>query len=260
MNPTSHRSTRVARLQFALAFCSALFAPVAQAGARREAPPAFADSAHVSNGCHLSSITFLAKFLGQFPGERGEPLVIQMINSDGVRRPHTVAVLTWQGQTWCRDEYFGVFVVDCSVAAQSDKARLVAKVQTALERHAAELIRTAGMSLRPAPPAKMSAEQRAAEVTTMATIIPFPTTIYWVRSGSREVPLAFFRPNAREIAVYDPQHGTCLAKCPSRDDAKIVALAAAQLGYHVDAVRPDLPAVRATLLAATELPSAGLAQ
>lgn len=213
-------------------------------------PPAYPDTAHVCNGCHLSTIGFIARYLAHFPGERGQPLVISMMNADGVRRSHTIALISWQGQTWCRDEYYGVFPLGCRYEAQPNLRHLTSKAQFLLERRAQALVRETGFPLRPAPPDEMASDQRLGQVAVAARIIPFPTTIYWVRSGRQELPMVFFRPSSGTIAVYEPLHGTCLAQCAIPSDAKVVSLVAEKLGYHADSVRRDGMATGATLVAA----------
>lgn len=264
--PTTRRATRGTRLgslAFALLLAATLAAPGAlaaefrpDASATGGEPPAYPDRAHVTNGCHISTIAYLDRFLAEYPGEQGEPLVITLLNADGIKRPHTIALISWQGQWWCRDESFGAVALGCAVEAWPTGRRLSAKAETVLDKHAKMLVRTGMATPRPAPPADMAPEQRIGEVAAAARMIPFPTTIFWVRSGRHELPVAFFRPNARQIAVYDPLHGTVLAGCASRDDAGIVSLVASRLGYHVDSVRAELSGLRGTLLASADLPHA----
>jgi hypothetical protein len=213
-------------------------------------PPAYPDTAHVCNGCHLSTIGYLSRYLTNFPQEHGQPLVISMMNADGLRRSHTVALISWQGEAWCRDEYYGAFRLGCRFEAEPNLRRITSKAQFLLEKRAQALVRQTGFPLRPAPPDEMAADQRLGQVTVAARIIPFPTTLYWVRSGRQEVPVVFFRPSSTWIAVYEPLHGTCLAQCSIASDAKVVSLAAEKLGYHPDAVRRDTLAGGGTLVAA----------
>lgn len=220
-------------------------------------PPSYPDRAHVSNGCHLSTITYLARLKEQYPAESGEPLVIQVVNYDGSVTSHTIALLTWEGQMWCRDEYFGVFRLGCKVDARPSHDRLVAKAETMLKQHEQKMMREGGVTPCPVPPSKMSAEQRTMEVRAMTQFIPFSTTVYWVHSGKCEVPLAFFRPAPGQVAVYDPQHGTCLGECSVKDDAKIVAAVAAKLGYQAAGLRADATNTRGTLVASNEVHMGG---
>ena len=105
---------RLLRLASLTLVAAALAAPVARATARisnpsaaLSRPPAYPDTAHVLNGCHLSTLRFLNRYLAEFPAERGETLVVSMRNADGSVQPHTIGLISWQGQAWCRDEYTG---------------------------------------------------------------------------------------------------------------------------------------------------------
>jgi hypothetical protein len=226
----------VSRAAFALAIL--VVTALAARADVNAAPPAYPDKVHVSNGCHVSTLTYLTKFAAQFPAEKGEPLIIRMLNADGVRRLHTISLITWRGQLWCRDEYFGVFPLDCPVAARPDPEGLVRLAREALEGQAQLLIRTAGVTLRPAPPAKMSPAQRSAETAVVAGLVPLAIT-YQVRSGNREFPLVFFHPARGQVAVYDPQHGTCVGECMVSNDDQFVSAVATKLGYRVDTVCVD---------------------
>ena len=215
----------------------------------QQAPPSFPDQAHVCNGCHLSTMRYLAHFLAQYPDERGEPLVINMRNADRTMRMHTMALVSWRGQAWCRDEYFGVFALGIAFGSEADSDRLAARVERLYHSHSQDVIRSAGMPRRPDSPDEMSSDDRLQQVTLATQIIPYHSTIYWLKSGREEFPVAFFRPSARQIGVYDPINGTSLAECSIRDDAKVVSLVAGRLGYRPDHVRRDLNLSRGALLA-----------
>ncbi|HUL54073.1 MAG TPA: hypothetical protein VLT83_11755 [Opitutaceae bacterium] len=249
MQPPKCPLTRPGSLVVALVLAATLAAAGAQttghdhgASTAPQVPPAYPDSDHVANGCHISTITFLARFSADFPVERGEPLVVTARSADGVRRPHTIALISWQGEWWCRDECFGVFTLGWRVEARPDLQQITRRAETILEKHVRTVLRTTVVDPRPAPPPKvMSSEQKARDVELVARMVPFPATIFWVRSGSDELPMVFFRPTDCQIAVYEPLHGTSLAECSSRDDAKIVAAVASRLGYHVDGVQVAPP-------------------
>ena len=217
-------------------------------------PPSYPDAAHVPNGCHLSAIRYLSRYLSDFPGERGEPLVINMVNADRSRKMHTMALISWHGQAWCRDEYFGAFALGCPLVARPNLARLSARAEACYQEHARMLIHMAGMTQRREASEDLSSEDRFHEVTQAAWIIPFPTTIFWVRSGREEFPVAFFRPGGRQVAVYDPMNGTSVAKCSILDDAKVVSLVAARLGYRSDGVRREAFGSGGTFLVAANDP------
>jgi hypothetical protein len=223
---------------------AALVLASAGADAGVSAPPAYPDSQHIPNGCHLSTLAFLNRFVAAFPGEKGEPVVIAMSNEAGVHWKHTVAVLSWHGQAWVRDEYFGTFVLGCDYDQKPAGARLGSMAEAALHRQARLAGPDAIKALTP-PPESLTNSERINDVTIAASKVPFPATVFWVRTGKHEVPVAFFRPSATQIAVYEPLHGTCLAECSVRDDARIVALVAAKLGLRPDSVRADLPAATA---------------
>jgi hypothetical protein len=242
-----------------------LATPVARASSRIadpastfSAPPAYPDAAHVRNGCHLSSIRFLNRFLAEYPAEHGQTLVVTMRNADGSTQAHTIALISWQGQAWCRDEYYGVFSLGCAAETNPNLERLSARAERKLEKHAQLMVSTGQAGARSEPPAHLSAEQNLRDVTVAAKLIPYATTIFWVRCGNQERPMAFFRPTGKCIAVYDPEHGTSTAGCACTDDAKIVLLVASRLGYRAQSVRAELPVPQASLLASADTAPAGV--
>lgn len=218
------------------------------------APPSYADTVHVCNGCHLSTIRYLARFQSNFPGEHGEPLVINMMNADRTRRMHTMALISWRGLAWCRDEFFGVFALGCRYDARQNPGALVALAERSYSRQAQKVIRDSGMPSRPGPAEDLTPEQRLQDVSLATQIIPYPSAIYWVKVGHKEIPLALFRPANRQIAVYDPLNGTSLAECSIADDAKVVSAVAARLGYSSGGVRRDPNILGATVLTAANSP------
>ena len=252
-----NRALRLASLALVLTTVSA---PVARATTRvtkpvsaRSTPPAYPDTAHVLNGCLLSSIRFLNQYLAEFPGERGRTLVVNMRNADGSTHAHTIALVSWQGQAWCRDEYYGVFSLDCAADSQPNLDRLSSRAQRKLEQHAQLMVRTGQAAARTEPPSSLSAEQNLRDVTTAVKLIPYAAKIFWVRSGNRELPMAFFRPDGKSIAVYDPAHGTSTAVCACPNDAQIVQLVATRLGYRAESVRAELTLPQPAQLASGDL-------
>lgn len=250
--PTHTRAPRLLKagtLALVLMATSILASRAPAAAVAPLAPPSYPDASHVPNGCHLSTISFLAKFRSDFPGERGEPLVIEMLNPDGLRRSHTIALVSWKGMAWGRDEYFGVFALGRPYGAATDPATLAKAAEETYQRHAARLVRRDGMPQRPGDPADLTPAEQLREVTKAARIIPVPTTLYWAREGNHTVPLVFFRPQNGQVAVYELSHGTCVAACSVRDDAKVVSLVAARLGYQFGGALSNLSAPRNSLLA-----------
>jgi hypothetical protein len=223
-------------------------------------PPHYPDRTHVFNGCRLSALAYLAKFTAEFPSEHGQPLVLSMRNADGQVRPHTLAVITWQGEWWCRDEYFGVFPLKCAADGASNPEQLTAIAERMYERHAQDVLRQPNAQLPPTVPAQLSPAQRLRDVQNATALIPVPHMIYWIRDGRREVPVMFFRPSAGEIAVYDPSFGTGTARCANTDDAKIVAVVAQRLGYRADSVRAEPAPLTGALVASSAFTSNSFSQ
>ncbi len=95
----------------------------------------------------------------------------------------------------------------------------------------------------------MSPAERSRAVAVVARMVPGRASVFWVKCGRRELPVVFFRPSDREIADYEPLHGTAVAECACPDNTKVVAAVAIRLGYHVDAVRAGSTGSRGTLLA-----------
>lgn len=239
---------------------TAAFAPAAASAAPahpadRPLPPHFPDAVHVANGCHLSTLAFLARYTTEFPDERGKAVVVAMRNADGATRPHTLAVIGFRGDLWCRDEFFGVFPLDLRTAAEPELRRLVARIEPLLEKYARlHLARPA--SLRPvAAPRHLPAAEALALVRTAATILPLPARLFWIRTDRTEMPALMFRPSPTEIAVYLPAHGTCVAECNITNDARVVEIVADRLGYRDALIRADaaLPGARLAIVSPAAL-------
>lgn len=235
------------RLSRSLAALAAFAAAALAFAANTDAPPAFTDAEHVYNGCHLSAVAYLARFSAEFPTERGEPAVLVMANADGVRRPHTVALVTWNGEWFGRDEYFGTFRLGFKVDANPSAERLEARAASVLARLSARKNRTAGYRRPPMVRGELSPSELVREVATAARILPFPSSTFWLKDGAREYPVVLFRPSADTVAVYDPHRGTAVAECASRDDAGVVGLVAARLGYSGGVVRAEAPVAAAVV-------------
>lgn len=200
------------------------------AGATRPdpAPPHLPDRDHVANGCHLSTLAYLARFSAAYPRETAEPLVITVRGQYG-RRHHTVALVSWHGRWWFRDEFFGVFPSHQRVTEPSDRAALGCTAARQLERQAGE------SSTRHRTPRCASAQGREA-VTLAERVLPVPSRQFRLHTKSGEIAGLVFRPQPHQVAVYIPRHGTCLAECAIDNDADAVAAFALRLGYKVSAV------------------------
>jgi hypothetical protein len=198
-------------------------------------PPVFPDTAHVANGCYVSAIVYLAKFSAAFPAERGEPAAFVLPNAGGGTKPHTLALISWKGEWWARDEYFGVVPLGCSSAAPWSRRLAQLRVEAGFRRLAEPLRRQAGELRRRTLPAlrSITPEWRFAEVMAAQRLLPFPSEIHWLHDGLLPIPFLYFRHDGDGFAVYDPALGTASAVSPVRDGAALVSAVAERMGYAV---------------------------
>lgn len=206
--------------------------------AARTAPPAFADAVHVPNGCFISTLSYLAKFRAAYPEERGTNLTVVLRNFAG---PHTIAVVTWRGQWWGRDEYSGVFKLRCAVAPADDIARLRTQATSTLEGIASRHLKSGRIAAAPVSLDGLHQGKRLAAVVAAADLLPRTSQIYWVRGHHGVVPFLFFQPAEGTVAVYDPASGTATGECALRNITTVVTMVANELGYVPTAVWPDSP-------------------
>ena len=239
-----------ARRALAFALMATTTLPLARAGfaAVPPTPPDFPDAAHVTNGCYLSTVAFIAQFASAFPAERAQPATIRPRNFD---TPHTLALLTWQGRWWGRDEYAGIFPLDRPVGGGTLTESLRRHAERIFEKRSIAQAKLSGYN--PANTEKLSPARRAHDVTVAAGLIPFRTERFSLRCGDQDVPLLFFRPTSGSIAVYDPVTGTATAETAITSSSAIVKLVATQLGYRVDAIRAEPLALM--LLAVADSPA-----
>lgn len=198
-----------------------------------DAPPYHADPVHLTNGCQLSSMLYLRRFTTEFPAERGTPLVVD--NYSGVNR-HTVTLVTWQGEWWCRDDRLGIFPLGMKVEGSEGPERIERKASREIARRVREHYRDADLKSMRDANHNPSGERRAIDVVNAAGMVD-DSTVYWVTAGDREVPVLFFRPTVDSIGVYDPAFGSAVATVKSNNVDLIVTAVAKQLGYNVTEVR-----------------------
>jgi hypothetical protein len=160
------------------------------------APPCYPDKIHVSNGCHLSTVRYLAQFKSDYPDEQGEVLEISLPDAC---RNHSVALVTWHGRLWCRDEYVGVFPLECRAEPRPKPEVLVEWTEYLFRQQAARLIQRDGAANTHFTRGPMSKEQRLAEVARAEQIIPFRTTVFWIRCKNQEIPVIFFAPRVSAL-------------------------------------------------------------
>jgi hypothetical protein len=194
------------------------------------APPEFPDGAHVPNGCFLSALAYLSRFAAKFPAERGETVHLDLPNADGSIKPHTIALVTWHGRWWGRDEYFGRFPLGPALAPPDGNGRLALVVGRAMADGAARRRELVGQ-LEAAATQPLTPGRRAEAVRLARTLLPVSSEIVWLRAGGESVPFLFFRTGPGRIAVYDPAYGTATAGCHAADGVSIVVAVAARLGY-----------------------------
>ncbi len=124
-------------------------------------PPAFPDAGHVPNGCYLSTAAYLARFAAAFPAERATNVAIAPRGFGGL---HTIALLTWRGEWWGRDEYFGVFRLGRAVAGNPDPVALARCAERLLAKHALNEVKAGRGDYAPATPDTLPARELAAHL------------------------------------------------------------------------------------------------
>ncbi len=196
------------------------------------APPHQPDAVHVPEGCYISTVAYLGRFAVEFPGEWGAPFTAFLASN---RWHHTVALVTWRGEWWLRDEFLGAIRMNLPVASRAVTAPVARHAEATLGRVASQLSR--------AQRARIAVIGRrfdaTHEVAKAAKLLPFPGEVFLVSSHGREIPLLFFRPAPGCIAVYDPHFGTAVAETTTGNSAKVVEVVAERLGYKVTSVRPE---------------------
>jgi hypothetical protein len=200
------------------------------------APPAYPDSVHVLHGCFISTVAYLARFQAEFSDERAASIVVELREFLGL---HTVAVISWRGAWWGRDEFFGIFPLNVKVAREPDAAHLERAIAFALDRHAKNEVRRGRAGYAPRPPATLPIAERARIVSQAAALLPCPSEVFWLGGDREEIPVLFFQPAPGWVALYDPLIGTAQAQCAATNPAAIVKTVATQMGYQVRHLRRD---------------------
>lgn len=195
------------------------------------APPHHPDTVHVPEGCYVSTVAYLARFSAEFPADWGAPFTAFLASN---RWHHTVALVTWRGEWWLRDEFLGVRRLNLPVASPAISETVARRAEAAIGRMASQVSRTlrariAGVGRR---------FDAAQEVAKAAALLPSPGEVFLVSSLDREIPVLFFRPCPGSIALYDPNFGTATAETAATNSASIVEAVAQRLGYKVTSVRP----------------------
>lgn len=229
------RSLCAAALAFVLT--SAFLAVAASANPAPSSPPRFPDAIHVREGCFISSVAYLAKFEAEFPGEFGAPVAV---HPRIYPTPHTVALVTWAGEWWLRDEFVGVLRLNMPVVAREITVDVKDRAEKALDRRVRSLSAKDRAGILSPGLHERGAVDAAREVDAAEKLIPFAVERFHIMSGGRETPVLFFRPSPGKIAVYDARFGTAAAETAMADSAMIVGMVAEHLGYKAASVRPAL--------------------
>jgi hypothetical protein len=196
-------------------------------------PPDYPDQYHVTNGCYISTHGYIAKFKTAFPEERAEPITI-LPRRGGIRKPHTVALISWRGRWWLRDEYFGITSVRLPVTPAITPERIADRVAGICGQDSMTRVEKNSGSSTIAP--EFSLEQRLSDVLGAAAVIRGEAEVYLVHSGATRIPMLYFPLRPGVVAVYDPHYGTALATSNTTDGLKVVPLVAQTLGYLVTSI------------------------
>jgi hypothetical protein len=223
-------------------------ASASPSAATRSSPPDFPDAVHLPQGCYISAVVYLERFRAEFPTEYGATLTIAPSVFAG---PHTIALVTWKGKWWGRDEHCGIFDLHSAVAEDRSREQLRAAAECALNRFVSRHRKLGRLSASFDLPRGLSKANREEAVATAASLLPYASRIVWVRCGRQDIAFLFFQPAEGTIAVYDPASGTAHAECAATNFSAVVATVATRLGYKVTAVRADPPLSSSALLASS---------
>ncbi len=213
-------------------------------------PPNFPDMIHVANGCYVSSFVYLSRFHAAYPAERAETAAIVLPNADGSFKPHTVAIVSWHGKWWARDEFYGLADLRSSSSRPWDVASVTRRVDAInRERYAQQT--AAGHRRQPdrAPAEKTEAIRwRIEHIQRARQLLPVPSEIVWLRSGDQTLPMLFFRTSeGGRFAVYDPSIGTAQALGDVSDVGRLVAAVAERMGYPAPSPVSETAAIAAAV-------------
>jgi len=220
-------------LLLVLAASSAVFT------ARGARPADYPDAAHVPQGCYLSSVGFIARYTADHPSESGEALTVATGSYPG---SHTVALVTYEGTWWVRDEYFGVFSLGARVGQHLSPADLSRRAEWELRQRYFQ--KSGGRNAIAASVERCvdDAAGRLANIELAQRLLPCASQVVWVNGRAGRHAFLFFSPAPRTVAVYEPSTGTVSAQCASQDALAVVRWVATRQGYGVRSVEPAKPA------------------
>jgi len=202
-------------------------------------PPNFPDMVHVANGCFISSFVYLARFHAAYPAERTDTAAIVLPNADGSFKPHTVAIVSWGGTWWARDEFYGLADLRTPSSRPLNLAGVASRLDGIFRARAARQL-AAGHRREPdrAPAGAEGTRWRLEQIQAAQQLLPVESEIIWYRSQGEALPFLFFRTsNQGSFAIYDPAIGSAQAVAEEKDAHRIVAAVAVRLGYPADPQR-----------------------
>jgi len=198
---------------------------------------------HVANGCFISSFVYLARFRAAYPAERAETAAVVLPNAGGSFKPHTVAIVSWRGTWWVRDEFYGLADLRSPSARPLDASLVASRADSTYRARSARLV-AAGQRREPdrAPAGVDGSQWRLEQIQAAQRLLPVASEIIWIHSRSEALPFLFFRTsNSGSFAVYDPAIGTAQAVAEERDSYRIVAAVAERMGYPAADPRREAP-------------------
>jgi hypothetical protein len=192
-------------------------------------PPVFPDVVHVANGCYISATAYIARFHAAYPAEKSEPAALSLPNADGSVKPHTVAIVSWHGGWWARDEFYGVVNLHAPSSRPWSQPLVERLTERAFRHRAAGLPRREPDSQ---PDGVEGIAWRMDQIDAARRLLPTESRVVWLKSGLQETPFLFFR-RAEDggFAVYDPVFGTVRAVSRLNEPAALVTAVAERLGY-----------------------------
>lgn len=180
-------------------FLSLLVLWMAQAGASAaadwpDAPPWWPDQIYAANGCYLSASAYVARLASTYPAADATTYTVEIPSC----RKHTIAVVTWNGVKYGRDQYIGVFKIGDSDPQTSFVATLRRWWQAKRTHRYPEK--------RPS-----SIAERHAEVLLARQIMSFAKTeLVPVITPTGAVTILTWQTTTGELAIYEPMLGTAV--------------------------------------------------
>ncbi len=167
---------------------------VSAAPAKEGSPPWWPDKIYAANGCFLSASAYVARLVSTYPAAKASTQTVEIPSCRG----HTIAVVSWNGVKYGRDQYIGVFKI-----GDGDPQ---ASFEAALRRWRQEKRTHPYPERRP-----HSMAERRAEVLLARSIMAFAKTeLLPVNTPTGVVTVLTWRTPTGELAIYEPTLGTAV--------------------------------------------------